>query len=436
MITERNLIEMVETVMRTGGEDVSGIADLVGQPARVFTYPNSTNEYVFFAVDLIFRDDGTVVLQESNGSNGATTGMLPDGQARRAKHMAGAALARGLAAPSVVLLGHADKTGLKAEFYVRQMLLAAELMMVGSWSVKARGSGEALGSEEISVVIGPISELVQNVERRGTLLEYLGRPVSFAANANMLLALQRAGKIERDKDGFNVDTGIFHEGRRGVEVVLDKSEQQRCTVGTGLTPLRYEDHPSWHGLVEVIWRWHQERVTPVAKINGGSQSVGVEIVPPGDAGLIQAAVARMRAQALAAYGAGADATALPVRLFEFAASTQYRLPDGGHLWDVRVEAHVSPRTTTLIPTTMRICSEPFDTGHFQRAAVISNLSGRACGLEFVRTPFAQHLSGGTELKWAGVPEEQLITAMGSLANWCEAVQRPLEAKGQAVATSK
>ena len=129
----------------------------------------------------------------------------------------------------------------------------------------------------------------------------------------------------------------------------------------------------------------------------------------------------MREQALKAYGEQADATALPVRLFEFAASTRYQLGTGGHLWDVRVESHVSPGITVLIPTSMRICPEPFDPGSFRRAAVVSNLSGRSCGLEFVRTPFARHESGKTELEWAGVSEQKVVAAMRSLANWCEAV---------------
>ena len=84
MISEKDIIQMVETVMRAAGQEVSGIAELVGQPARVFTYPNGVKVCAFFAVDLTFRDDGTIIIQESNGSNGASTGMLWDGQTRRA----------------------------------------------------------------------------------------------------------------------------------------------------------------------------------------------------------------------------------------------------------------------------------------------------------------------------------------------------------------
>lgn len=423
MTTERELIEMLEGVMRACGQEVSGIADLVGEPARVFSYSNCLNEFGFFAIDLIFGQAGTVVLQESNGSNGASTGMLPDGQARRAKHMARAALARGLATPCVALLAHADKTGLKAEFYARQMLFVDELRMAGVGRVKARGFDETLGAEDISVVIGPMTELVKRLERRGSVLEYLGRPVRFAANANILAALQRSGKVEKNVSGFNVDTGIFHEGERGVRVVLDKCEQQRRAAGTGLTPLRFEEFGSWGGALDGVAKWHGKGWTVVAKISNGNQGVGVEILPPCDPGVARAAIESMREQALRAYGVEADSTALPVCAYEFAASTQYKLKGGGHLWDLRVEAHVSPGSTVLIPTSMRICPEPFDSGKFQRAAVVSNLSGRSHGLEFVRTPFSDHPAGGTELEWAGVSEQTLVAAMESVANWCEAVFR-------------
>jgi len=286
--------------------------------------------------------------------------------------------------------------------------------------VRARSFSGTLGTEQISVVIGPISELVKRLERRGAALEYLGRPVWFAANANILPALQRAGKVQRNGSGFNVDSRVFHEGARGVEVALDKGEQQRCAAGTGLTALQYAEFDSWDGARDGIARWHREGLTAVAKINNGSQGVGVEFFPPEDPGLVKAGIVGMREQALMAYGAEADLTALPLRVFEFAASTRYKLGDGQHLWDVRVEAQVSPGATVLIPTSMRVCPEPFDPGKFQRGAVVSNLSGRSHGLQFVRTPFSDHPTGGTELEWAGVSEQKLVAAMQAVANWCEA----------------
>lgn len=203
----------------------------------------------------------------------------------------------------------------------------------------------------------------------------------------------------------------------------DKAEQQRVAVSTGLTPLRYEEFASWESLSAGIRRWHDEGFTPVGKINSGSQGVSISFFPLHQAASIEEELRSMREDALKAYGPAADKTALPVRLFEFAASTRYQLPDGGHLWDVRVECHVSPGHTTLIVDTLRICPVPFDMQKFSRDSVVSNLSGRKAGLQFVRTPFALHESGVTEIEWAGVSEKHLSAAMAALANWCQAALR-------------
>jgi hypothetical protein len=250
-------------------------------------------------------------------------------------------------------------------------------------------------------------------------LHYLGRKVEFATNPNIIPALQRVGKIQRNTTGFDINTSIFHENTRGVEIALDKAAQQRAAAGSGLTPLRYAECPNWEDVAEEIRNWHKHGLTPVAKINSGSQGVGIGFFPPQQAALIERELRRMRADAHSAYGSEADKTALPVRLFEFAVSTRYMLPDGGHLWDVRLECHVSPGNTVLIPTTMRVCPAPFDAEQFHSDAVLSNLSGRASGLKFVRTPFAQHPSGATELEWAGVDETKLATAAAAFAKWCE-----------------
>ena len=216
--------------MGAAGKDISAVSELIGQPARMYSYPNVVAGYSFFAADVIFREDGAVVLQETNGSNGASTGMLPDGQTCRARHMATAAVAKGLVSPCVAVLAHADRTGLIPEFHARQALFASELEGAGVGSVKDRYVGEQLGNEDVAVVIGPISRVLCYLEEKEGALLYMGRKVAFATNANMLPALQRAGKIQRSGTGFSVDASIFHEGRRGVEVALDKGLQQRCAV--------------------------------------------------------------------------------------------------------------------------------------------------------------------------------------------------------------
>jgi hypothetical protein len=333
-------------------------------------------------------------------------------------------LPRGVQKPCVALLAHADKTGLKAEFHIRKTLFANELRVAGVGSVEERIAGESLGDEDIAVIIGPISALLNHLTVSDGALHYKGRKVGFASNPNVIPALQRTGEIQRTATGFGVDTSIFHEGARGVEIALDKAEQQRVAVGTGLTPLRHVECPAWDCVAEEIRTWHNQGFTPVAKVNNGSQGVGIAFFPPQQASCLEQELRSMRKQALIAYGPEADKTALPVRLFEFAASTRYQLPDGQHLWDVRIECHISPGTTVLIPDSMRICPAPFRRQEFSHDSVLSNLSGRASGLDFVRTPFAYHKPDLTELKWCGISEEKFASAMSAFANWCESAIQP------------
>ena len=420
MIREKHLVRALELALSATGEEVSPMSELIEQPARVLEFPNKLNLYSFFAADLTFREDGAVILQESNGSNGASTGILSDGQARRARHLVRAATSRGLDMPCVLLLAHASHTGLKAEFFARQSLVVRELEAVGFRHVRDRVIGETLGDEEITVVIGPISKALVHLEVQRRELLYMGRRVGFATNANVLPGLQREGKLATMRRGFDIDTSIFHEGTRGVEIALDKSEQQRVAVGTGITPLRYANCPTWESAITAIEQWNKAGQIPVAKISNGSQGIGIGFFYPQHIDSIGIELRRMREAAYAVYGSATDLTSLPIRLFEFAASTRYRLPDGEHLWDVRVECHVSPGVTTLIPTSMRICPGPFNVDRFDREAVISNLSGRPSGLDFVRAPFARHASGQTELEWAGVGEDAFARALQSLANWVDA----------------
>lgn len=384
----------------------------------MFDFLNQCVDFSFAGIDLIFRDDGMLVLQEANGSNAASTGGLSDGLTRRARHMADTAIGRrGIQPGSAILLPYANSTGLRPEFHARQELLAEMLSERGLEGVRPVAAGVAVASHETPVVVGPMNAFLPHLTVGEGQLAYDGKPVAFATNPNILPALQRAiGKAEA-----YFDTNLFHEGSRGVRVALDKTLQQRLAEGTSFTALDCEECSSWDAACDTIERWLDADRVPVAKIARGSQGVGVEFFPDRNRGAIRRRISAMRDSALQAYGPRADDTALPVSLFEFAPSTRYRLGDGGHLWDIRVEAHITPGRTTLIPTSMRLCPAPFN-GAFARESVLSNLSGRNFGMRFVRLPFAAHASGGcTELEWAGVDEVRFTAAMSAVAAWCDRV---------------
>jgi hypothetical protein len=74
--------------------------------------------------------------------------------------------------------------------------------------------------------------------------------------------------------------------------------------------------------------WHRQGLTPVVKIRSGSQGVGIGFFPKNETTLMEAGLMHMREQVLAAYGPEADKTALPLGLFESAASTPYKIGAG------------------------------------------------------------------------------------------------------------
>jgi hypothetical protein len=416
--SEKGILELLETALRSSGRESGSMSEIVGAPARIFERPNQLEAYSFFGMDLTFRDDGAIILQEVNGSNAASTGMLDDGQRRRADHIVATALARGLPDSGVILLAHANKTGLLPEYFLRMKSVASALRAQG-WNAKLRTAGDELGGEDVAVVIGPIDALVPHLLVKGRRLWYRQREIGLVCNCNIVPALVRAGKLS--PNASEVDLDVFHEGAQGVAVALDKVAQQRLAKGSGITPLHCEECGTWEQGVAAIRRWNLSGTTVVAKIKQGSQGVGIGFFPPSQTEKIEHGVEEMRAGAVLSYGAAVDITALPMQLFEFAASTRYVLADAGHLWDVRIEAHVMPGRTVLIPNSMRICPAPFDASNFDLAGVVSNLSGRSHGLKFVRTPFAEHHRGVTELEWAGVDAAHFERAIDACANWCAAV---------------
>src|SRR5688500_4514200 len=113
MLDEKTVMAVLEVALANNGDEVTRMSELIGQPSRVCVLPNQIDAHSFFAIDLTFGKNGAIVLQEANGSNEASTGMLLDGQVRRARHMCETAIARGGCANNVVLLPHANKTGLR-----------------------------------------------------------------------------------------------------------------------------------------------------------------------------------------------------------------------------------------------------------------------------------------------------------------------------------
>lgn len=417
MISEKFALRSLEMAFGAAGLDIPIMSDFVGSPTPIFRFNNSVVDHGFFAIDLFFGPDGKVALQEANGSNGASTQCYDEGQHLRAAHMVQAAIKRGLANDSVVLLSHADSTGLLPEFHLRQVLFAAELEKAGVGPTVLLGPDESVRNNGINVVLGSISKIEPQIDVCDGHVRYQGKEVVFATNANILPALERRGVFSHGDRA--VDLSFFHEGAAGVRVSMDKGLQQQLAKGTGLDVIHAEECADWQAASNAIRHWNDGGVTAVSKISNGSQGHGVEFFSPQDSPVIEKRLADARANTIRAYGPSADVTSLPIRLFEFFESTKYKIGEAEHLWDVRIEAQISPGKSVLIPNTMRICPKPFDRFAFDRDAVVSNLSGRDHGTRFVRAPFSRHASGRTEIEWAGVEISSFERGMKAVAKWCE-----------------
>jgi hypothetical protein len=307
----------------------------------------------------------------------------------------------------------AFRTG--GEFYPRvdqfADLLAAALP--GN-SLCRRGAADPLGSEQVAVVMGDVPGVAAhlNVDPDTRRFEYRGRPVIFAGNPNLLPELVRTRKLPPEElRAASVDLRPFHAWRL-MHVVHDKALQQQLLRGTGIQPLRHFAAPS----AEVALGRCRELLDHgpvVLKPNAASGGTGVHVVAPGMTDReIRARIDAVIADCVAKYGENAESTAFPVRGFEFVRSTGYPLPDGEHLWDLRIAVLFEPGRAQVFPVSLRLAPQPFDehTFHRDRDQWVSNVSGR-------RNTLLKSGMDDEALAAVGLTEERLEEAFRACLRW-------------------
>ena len=154
-----------------------------------------------------------------------------------------------------------------------------------------------------------------------------------------------------------LDLRVFHAWRL-VRLILDKGRQQDLLEGTGVERLPYFEARTADE-ARARARSFLARGPVVLKPNGASGGAGVHVVVPGMSDAeIAARVDAVLADCVAKYGDNAEATAFPVRGFQFVRSTGYPMPDGDHLWDLRIAVEFSPGRAEVYPVSMRIAPRP------------------------------------------------------------------------------
>jgi hypothetical protein len=117
---------------------------------------------------------------------------------------------------------------------------------------------------------------------------------------------------------------------------------------------------------------------------------------------------------VAKYGENAEASALPIRGFEFVRSTGYPMPDGEHLWDLRVAVLFEPGHASVFPVSMRVAPSPFDADafHLERGQWVSNVSGRGRAVTLLRSGMDD-----AALEAVGITERRLDEVLAASVRW-------------------
>lgn len=420
-----------ELVLKTAGVPFPRLSKLgapIGRGPSALEYRASfpapdVSGFSFFLIDVTVEADGAIRLIEANTSNAAlsSTGAGDDD---RAEHMARAFEARVAKGASVVAILAFQPGFIHLPEWFSRAASFAEHLARGR-SVALRAWDEEPGEEEVAVICGPIPELAALLEVRGETFFMHGREVVFATNPNVLAEMVRLGKLSRKGAGYACDLSIFHEGRAAV-LGHDKGVQQELARGTKITPLAWCEAANFQCALDAL-DWFADRdLVAFAKMNAGSGGSGVQVFTPdlSDAAR-EARLDQLIESARRKYGPAADETLYPIRVFEFAKARPYPLHDHEHLWDLRVQALVSPGRIDVRACVIRLCPAPFD-GSYAWDSVVSNITGRdpAQAMRFMRVPGAERRSmPGTVLQSLGMTEDDMQGVLAGCAQWARGAWR-------------
>jgi hypothetical protein len=416
------IMKLVELSLRAGGVPHEP-ASQVNRPRAggKVTLPIRTDGYAIIGLDLIFGRDGNTYLCEANGSNMAGTSFgAADGDAARAAHQAAAAQDRIMSCErGVVLICYAPGTGAITEILTRAHLVRQEINRQRSCDLV--DAAHAL-TDNMAVVVDTVDNIASCVTVAQGKLMYRGVEAVSIANPNLLAELVRRGTVDRDGSGYAIDVSVFHDGPF-VPLVHDKSAQQRvgALAGGGIVPLAYRECHDLDACVLAVKEFQAIGKVSVAKMNAGSGGRGIEFFSATCVSDdIKAGLSKVFESAANGYLGAIEKSIWPIRIFEFAESTGYPVGEGQHLWDIRVQALISPGSVELSFCGIRICPEAFTGGCFNKGAVLSNVTGRRPDLGTTLSPLVEFDQPTTHLRAGGIDERKLAEISAACAAWCEA----------------
>jgi len=377
-------------------------------------------------LDLALDRHGELTCHEVNGPNAVGSDALTGDSIARARNEAAQAVRRAhdlglltdgkLRRPVVTVHAHQHwaffRTG--GEFFPRvaDFAEALERMLPGQ-RVVVREAGDPLADEHVSVMFGEVPRIAAALDLgRRDHFDFHGRPVIFAGNPNLLPELVRLGKIHAH---YSAELGpgmrVFPAWRL-TPIIHDKALQQRLLRGTGIRPQRHFEATTLADAIAKT-RGALEHHAVVLKPNGTSGGAGVHVIVPGMSDeQIRARIDALMSDCRNKYGANVEQMIWPLRGFEFIPSTGYPMPDGGHLWDLRIAVQFEPGRAFAYPVSIRFAPKPFDAASFHddRDQWISNVSGRQ----------STHLKSGMDdevLAAVGLTPARIEAALNASVTW-------------------
>lgn len=406
----------MQMALRAAGHSFQPTAEL-GNPQmaieRSIRVPGDNRRHSFALLDITKTNKGEYHLIEANGSNGALTSTATGNDKARARHMYDTLRSRtALEGKSAIVLPYQPGFSLTPEFYRRAQLFTE--MVAEECVANLRQWDEEFGDEQVAIICGSIPDLCEHIHRQENRLAYRDRTIIFATNPNIMVELLRRQTVSYNGGTYDIDTTVFHEGCL-VPIIHNKALQQEIACDTGITPLRWAEAWNVEECVSIIHTFHKSGMVAVGKMNAGSGGAGIEIFPPSSLSKIRTTLQDLINSAVRKYGADVESTLFPIRVFEFARSTDYYIEGRAHLWDMRVMALIRPEYTDLTPLAIRLCPEPFDESTYHRDGVVSNRTGRAPSLKFMRSALDQSALSACEIS-----TNELSTILESCARWCHA----------------
>ena len=162
----------------------------------------------------------------------------------------------------MVLLAHQPGFLHIAEFYRRAALVAD--MIADSSTTALRNAGEDLGDEAVTVVCDSIANLAEHITLDDGELKFRRRKIVLLSNPNLFPEFARRNAIQRLGNWYALDTSFCHEGQCAW-LVHDKGVQQDVCEGTGFTSLKWREANTQAECIEIINRFHSERIVAVGK---------------------------------------------------------------------------------------------------------------------------------------------------------------------------